>query len=212
MTEPLPETDYGTVSPAAFDYQRFEAIVARKDVVAMGPGLGTNADTRAFIKKAAAMCKGPLVLDADALTADNIRPGATLTPHPGEMARLTGLSTVEVQARRVEVARDFARKHSVYLVLKGYRTLVALPDGRVLVNLTGSPAMGSGGTGDVLTGMIAGFLAQFPGAPVEQSLAAAVYLHGKAGELAARELGEQFAAATDLLRNLSAAIASLRDA
>jgi len=212
MTEPLPESDLGTVSPAAFDYQRFESIVARKDVVAIGPGLGTNDQTRAFIEKAAALCPGRLVLDADALLPGCVRPGAILTPHPGEMARLVTLSTAEVQRRRVELARQFARDRGVYLVLKGYRTLIALPDGRVLVNLSGSPAMASGGSGDVLTGLIAGFLAQFPKAPVEQALAAAVFLHGRAGELAARDLGEQSAAASDLLARLPAAIASLRDA
>ncbi len=212
MTEPLPETEQGTVSPAAFDYQRFENIVARKDVVALGPGLGTSDQTRAFMTKAIGLCAGRLVLDADALVPENVRPGAVLTPHPGEMARLTGLSTAEVQSRRLEIAREFARSRQVYVVLKGYRTLVAVPDGRVFVNLTGSPAMASGGTGDVLTGLIAGLLAQFPKAPVEQAVAAAVWLHGRAGELAARDLGEQSALATDLLARLPAAIASLRDA
>jgi NAD(P)H-hydrate epimerase len=212
MTEPLPETELGTVSPAAFDYQRFESVIARKDVMAIGPGVGTNDQTREFIRKAIALYRGKLVLDADALTLDNVRPGAVLTPHPGEMARLLGCSTAEVQSRRVEAAREFARARAVCLVLKGFRTLVATPDGRVLVNLTGTPAMASGGSGDVLTGMIAAFLAQFAQAPVEQVVAAAVFLHGRAGELAAREQGQQAAIATDLLRQLGAAIASLRDA
>jgi NAD(P)H-hydrate epimerase len=211
MTEPLPETELGTVGMAAFDYQRFEKIVEKKDVVAIGPGLGTNEETRAFMKKAAALCPGRLVLDADAQVEENIRKGAVLTPHPGEMARLAGVSTAEIQKRRVEVAREFAQSREVYLVLKGFRTLVALPDGRVMVNLTGTPAMASGGSGDVLTGMIAGFLAEFHQAPVEQALAAAVYLHGRAGELAARERGELGTTATDILRCLSAAIAGLGD-
>lgn len=213
MTEPLAENEMGTVSMAAFDYQRFEKIVERKDVIAMGPGLGANDEARAFMCKAVSLAGGRrLVLDADALLAENIRPEAVLTPHPGEMARLTGRKTAEIQKRRVEVAREFARTREVYLVLKGYRTLLALPDGRVMVNLTGTPAMASGGAGDVLTGMIAGFLAQFGEAPVEQAVAAAVYLHGRAGQLAARELGEQATLATDVLRYLPAAIASLADA
>lgn len=212
MTEPLPETELGTVSLAAFDYQRFEKIIERKTVIAMGPGLGANDEARAFMRKAASLSSARLVLDADALVSDNIRPGAVLTPHPGEMSRLTGVATAEIQKRRVEIARDFARKREVYLVLKGYRTLLALPDGRVMVNRTGTPAMASGGVGDVLTGMIAGFLAEFPQAPPEQAIAAAVYLHGRAGQLAALELGEQAVMATDVLRHLSAAIASLRDA
>ena len=208
MTEPLPETEQGTVSLAAFDYQRFEKILARRNVVAMGPGLGTGDETRAFMRKAVELCgkNTRLALDADAIAADNIRPGAVLTPHPGEMSRLTGIATAELQQRRVEIAREFARSSGVVLVLKGNRTLVAVPDGRVFVNLTGTPAMATGGTGDVLTGMIAGFLAGFPHAPIEQAVAAAVHLHGRAGELAARELGEQATLASDLLRNLSAAI------
>jgi NAD(P)H-hydrate epimerase len=211
MTEPLPETEQGTVSPAAFDYQRFEKIVERKDVMAVGPGLGTNDQTREFMRKAIGLFPGRLVLDADALVMENIRPGAVLTPHPGEMARLTGKTTEEVQSRRVEAAREFAQEHEVYLVLKGFRTLVATPDGRVMVNLTGSPAMASGGSGDVLTGMIAGFLAQFPRAPVEEVVAAAVFLHGRAGELAAREMGEQAAVASDQIRHLGSAIASVNE-
>ncbi len=99
----------------------------------------------------------------------------------------------------------------MFLVLKGYRTLLATPEGRVLVNLTGTPAMASGGTGDVLTGLVAGFLSEFPQAPMEQAIAAAVYLHGRAGQLAAQELGEQAALATDVLRHLSRAIRELTE-
>ncbi len=212
MTEPLPETELGTVSPAAFDYQRFEQMSARKSVIAIGPGLGTNDQTQAFMRKVIEHSQQRLVLDADALVPENIKAGAVLTPHPGEMARLTGKTTAEIQSRRVETARAFAQQRQVYLVLKGYRTLVATPDGRVLVNLTGTPAMAKAGSGDVLTGMITGFLAQFPQAPVEQAVAAAVYLHGQAGEIASRETGEQGMLASDLIRALPAAIASLRDA
>jgi len=212
MTEPLPETEHGTIALAAFDYQRFDQIVIRKDVVVIGPGLGTNDETRAFTRQAVQMCPQRLVLDADALVPENVRAGAVLTPHPGEMARLCGSTTAAVQARRVEVARRFAQQRGVYLVLKGYRTLLAAPDGRVLVNLTGTPAMASAGSGDVLTGIIAGFLAEFPRAPVEQAVAAAVFLHGRAGEIAARDCGEQSTIASDLIHRLPAAIASLRDA
>jgi len=212
MTEPLPETERGAVSLAAFDYQRFEKIAARKDVIAMGPGLGTDDETRAFMRQVVRQFPQRLVLDADALMPDSIPPGAVLTPHPGEMARLTGTTAAEVQSQRLELARGFARERSVYLVLKGYRTLVALPDGRVLVNLTGTPAMASGGSGDVLTGLIAGLLAQFPQMPPEQPIAAAVYLHGRAGELAAARRGEQATLATDLLERLGEAMDSVRRA
>jgi len=122
-----------------------------------------------------------------------------LTPHPGEMARLTGQSTAEILAHRVEVVREFACKYQVHLVLKGFRTLTAAPDGQVWVNPTGNPGMASGGTGDVLTGLIAGLLAQYPSRPVTEKVVGAVYLHGLAGDLAAGELGQKSLIAGDLL-------------
>jgi NAD(P)H-hydrate epimerase len=124
-----------------------------------------------------------------------------LTPHPGEMARLTGKTTAEVQADRIGAARTYAMGHGVTLVLKGQRTVIAFPDGRVWINPTGTPAMGKGGSGDILTGMIAGMVAQFP-EQADQAVAAAVYLHGLAGQLGARTLGEKCLLATDLLQYL----------
>jgi ADP-dependent NAD(P)H-hydrate dehydratase / NAD(P)H-hydrate epimerase len=151
-------------------------------------------------------------VDADGLNAlaGAKWPGATeklrvLTPHPGEMARLCGKTVAEVQDDRVSIARAFAAEKQVCLVLKGQRTLIAFPDGRVGINPTGSPAMATGGTGDILTGLIAGLLAQFPD-DAEQAIAAAVYLHGLAGELGAAQLGEKSLIATDLLRYLPAAL------
>ena len=134
----------------------------------------------------------PLVLDADGLNAfaghmesfrqDARPPGTTVfTPHPGEMARLTGKTIAEIQAHRVAVAREFSQQFGVTLVLKGFRTLIASPDGQVWVNPTGNPGMAKGGTGDVLTGMTAGLLAQFPTHPVGEVATAAVYLHGSGG-------------------------------
>jgi NAD(P)H-hydrate epimerase len=156
-------------------------------------------------------------VDADGLTALaslknwNVKsPCLVLTPHPGEMARLTGLSSADVQQRRVEVARSFAIETRAYVVLKGFRTLIASPDGQVLVNPTGTPAMAKGGSGDILTGMIAGLLSQFRDARPELVIAAAVYLHGLAGELAVAEGAEQTLAATDLLRHLPEAIRRVR--
>src|ERR1035438_3024869 len=128
-----------------------------------------------------------------------------LTPHPGEMARLTGKTTAEVQADRIGAARTYAMGHGVTLVLKGQRTVIAFPDGRGWINPTGTPAMGKGGTGDILTGMIAGLLGQFPKEP-GPAIAAAVYLHGLAGELGAAALTEKCLTATDLLRYLPAAL------
>ena len=133
-----------------------------------------------------------------------------LTPHPGEMARLTGLSAAGIQRDRVGVARAFAMERGVTLVLKGQRTAIAFPDGRVWINPTGTPAMGTGGSGDVLTGMIAGFLAQFPGDP-DQAVAAAVFLHGLAGEIGARALGEKCLIATDILEYLPDAMEECAD-
>ncbi len=155
-----------------------------------------------------------MVLDADALNALASSPDLldghgrklVITPHPGEMARLAGVSTADVQARRVETARAMARAHGLYVVLKGYRTLVAEPSGQVYVNPTGNPGMATAGVGDVLTGMIAGFMAQFADRPLEAVLSAAVYLHGLAGDLAAAELGEMPMTARDLTRNFPAAL------
>ncbi len=215
MTEPLAESDSGTISLGAFDYGRFDSIAAGKSVLAMGPGLSTHPSTVEFTRRIVKeYSQVPLVVDADGLNAfsgasDLLRgAGRTLilTPHPGEMARLTGLSTKEVQDNRVEVAREFAIRQQVYVVLKGYRTLIAEPGGQVYVNPTGNPGMATGGTGDVLTGMIAGLLAQHPSLPVEQVVSAAVYWHGAAGDLAAAKKGQFSLLATDLLQALPEAL------
>jgi ADP-dependent NAD(P)H-hydrate dehydratase / NAD(P)H-hydrate epimerase len=154
-------------------------------------------------------------VDADAL---NAIAGQTIkfqgprifTPHPGEMSRLTGKTIAEIQYDRISSACSFATEHGVYLVLKGNRSVIAFPDGRVWINLTGSPAMATGGTGDVLTGMIAGLVAQFPN-QLENALLAAVYLHGRAGELGAEALGEKSFMATDLFEFLPEAMREIAD-
>jgi NAD(P)H-hydrate epimerase len=178
-----------------------------KTVVAMGPGLGRTPHTEELVRQALRDCPQPMVLDADALTAGIRGEGRVrvLTPHPGEMARISGMSSTEIARDRVGVARAFATEHGVTLVLKGQRSVIAFPDGRAWINPTGTPAMGTGGTGDVLTGMIAGFLAQFPKQP-DQAVAAAVYLHGLAGQIGAQALGEKCLMATDLFDYLSDAM------
>ncbi len=214
MTEPLPETETGGISARALD-TRFSVVAGNKDVLALGPGLGTHPDTVAFVRRVTAERSVPVVLDADALNAFSGAPELlaggkaplVLTPHPGEMARLLDTSTSDVQARRTEVARNFARERGVFVILKGFRTLLAAPSGQVYVNPTGNPGMASGGTGDVLTGLLAGLLAQFyrpddPEARLVQVLCAAVYLHGLAGDLARAETGEKSLVATDLVRYL----------
>ncbi|MFN7997879.1 MAG: NAD(P)H-hydrate dehydratase [Bryobacteraceae bacterium] len=211
MTEPLSETPAGSPSVHNLDDGRLTAIVKTKDVIAMGPGLGTHPDAVALVRRAFMEFQQPVVADADALNAlagwDWSGEGKlrVLTPHPGEMARLTGKKTSEISADRVGAARGLAMERHVIVVLKGERTLIAFPDGRVWINPTGSPAMATGGTGDILTGLIAGFLGQFPKEP-DKAVAAAVYLHGLAGQLAARTLTEQCVVATDLLRYLPAAM------
>jgi NAD(P)H-hydrate epimerase len=133
-----------------------------------------------------------------------------ITPHPGEMARLTGRSIPEVQRDRIGIARSFAREHEVIVVLKGHRTLIAQPDGEVWVNTTGNPGMATGGTGDVLTGMVAGMIAQNP-QRVTEAITAAVHLHGLAGDIACETMGEQSLVATDLIEALPEAFQRVRE-
>ncbi|MBZ5725753.1 MAG: NAD(P)H-hydrate dehydratase [Acidobacteriia bacterium] len=204
MTEPLQETAHGSIAFNA----GLEDVAEGKTVIAMGPGLGRDPGTAELVKSSMGAFEQPMVVDADALVAQP--PGPTgrirvLTPHPGEMARLTGQTTAEIQKDRVGAARRFATGHGVTLVLKGERTAIAFADGRVWINPTGTPALGTGGSGDVLTGMIAGFLAQFPQQP-DEAVAAAVYLHGLAGEVGARALGEKALIATDILQYLPEAM------
>lgn len=182
-----------------------------KDVIALGPGLGRDPEMVSLAQRLFAQSALPMVVDADGLNAlarTPVRgpgPWRVLTPHPGEMARLAGCTGTDIQADRVGVARRFAGERHVVLVLKGQRTLIAHPDGRVLVNPTGTPAMATAGSGDVLTGMIAGLLAQWPDRR-EEALMAAVWLHGRAGELAAEAATEWCVTATDLIRYLPEAI------
>jgi NAD(P)H-hydrate epimerase len=211
MTEPLPETESGSIALNA----DLEALARGKSVVAVGPGLGRAPHIAAMVHGLAGSFEGPMILDADALVGGvtgkagkNPLAGESacptvriLTPHPGEMARLTGKTTAEIQADRIGVARTYAMEHGVTLVLKGQRTVIAFPGGRVWINPTGTPAMGKGGSGDILTGMIAGLVAQFP-QQADQAVAAAVYLHGLAGQIGAEALGDKGLLATDLLQYL----------
>jgi NAD(P)H-hydrate epimerase len=163
-----------------------------------------------FAREFVAKVTLPMVVDADALNAFEGRAELlngegrvmVLTPHPGEMARLAGMTVKEVEADRVGLARRFAMEHKLTLVLKGWRTLVAHPDGRVAVNTTGNPAMAKGGSGDILTGMVAAMLAQFPD-DVARAVEAAVVLHGLAGDFAVRAMEEHTVLATDTVTHLS---------
>ena len=206
MTEPLPETAMGSIALAAAESGRFLELTKPMTVVAIGPGIGRNPETVQFVHEAVHQTKVALVVDADGLNAfegqthllDGRRRPLVLTPHPGEMSRLTGMSIKAVQADRINVARSFARNHHLILVLKGDRTITALPDGTAWVNPTGNPGMATGGTGDILTGMTAGVLAQMPN-DYARAVIAAVYLHGLAGDVAEKRMGEHSLVATDLL-------------
>ncbi|HEV2500053.1 MAG TPA: NAD(P)H-hydrate dehydratase [Terriglobia bacterium] len=220
MTEPLPETSSGTVALAALDGGQLDRLAEGKSVVAIGPGLGSHPETAEAIRQFVNRCPAPVVLDADGLNAfagriSDLKAAGrvrVLTPHPGEMARLTGLATADIQKRRIEVARQFAMQNQVVLALKGARTLVASPDGRVAVNPTGNPGMATGGTGDCLTGILAGLIAQHGLREISSVVNAAVYLHGLAGDIAAARTGEASMIAGDLLETIPQAFNSLRRA
>jgi hydroxyethylthiazole kinase-like uncharacterized protein yjeF len=215
MTEPLSETEVGSIATTALE--EFERAEDKKTLLAIGPGISRHPDTASFVRTIVAKTELPIVLDADGLNAfegqsdklDGRGRTLVITPHPGEMARLTGLSTREIQRNRVEVARSFAADHHLIVVLKGDRTIVARPDGEAWVNTTGNPGMATGGTGDILTGMVAGILAQNPRREF-LSVVAAVHLHGLAGDLATERLGEQAMVATDLVETLSGAVRRVR--
>lgn len=213
MTATLPETAARSIASAAFDEAR--ALADARDAVALGPGLGLDADTQAFARRVIAEAARPMVVDADALTAAAGAPDVwrkapaprVVTPHPGEMARLAGTTVDAVQRDRIGCARDFARAHGVVVALKGAVTVVAAPDGRVWLNPTGNPGLASGGTGDVLTGLTGAFLAR--GLDPVAACQAAVYLHGRAGDLAAASVGEESLIARDVIAALPATFLEL---
>jgi ADP-dependent NAD(P)H-hydrate dehydratase / NAD(P)H-hydrate epimerase len=215
MTEPLEETDAGTIAMSALE--RLNNLVEGKTVLAVGPGISRHPDTAGLVRKVVAGSRTPIVLDADGLNAFanhaselNGSGRLVLTPHPGEMARLNNSTTTAVQRDRVNIARSFAREHQLILVLKGHRTLIAQPDGTVWVNTTGNPGMATGGTGDILTGMVAGFIAQSPERIIEAVLGA-VHLHAMAGDVARENVGEHSLVATDLLKFLPEAFRRTHD-
>jgi NAD(P)H-hydrate epimerase len=215
MTEALAETEEKTISVEALP--RAKALVKGKNVLLIGPGISTQSSTADFVADLMPEIKLPVVIDADGLNILSMRPellkrlpkAAILTPHPGEFARLVGLPLRDAIKGKLELAPAFAREHGVHLVLKGYRTLVCSPDGRTFVNPTGNPGMATGGSGDVLSGMIASFLMQDKDAL--QAALAAVYLHGLSGDLAAEKMGERALVAGDLIRFLPAALKAMED-
>jgi NAD(P)H-hydrate epimerase len=217
MTWPLAATRAGQISVKNLEKKQVVSLISGKTVLAIGPGLGQGAEASRFVAGLLGATKMPAVIDADALNILAAKPAllkklakgrfVVLTPHPGEMARLSGMTVAEIQANRLKTARDFAQRFGVTLVVKGARTLIAHPDGRVAINTSGNPAMAKGGSGDLLTGLIAGLLAQYPG-HAAQAVEAAVYLHGLAADLAVRESDEHTLLATDGLAQLARAFQS----
>jgi NAD(P)H-hydrate epimerase len=213
MTCPLPENTEGFLSELSFD-AIIHNLVGKK-CLAIGPGLGTDSSTKKLVTKLLRSSHLPVILDADAL---NLLAGETrllkklgipviLTPHPGEMSRLTGKKISEIQEGRIACAREFAVEFNLHLVLKGAGTVIAHPDGSLFINPTGNSGMASGGMGDILTGIIAGFVAQ--GYPAEEAARIAVYLHGTAGDRLAESMGPFGFLASDILNSIPAQIGSL---
>ena len=207
MTVALPETTDGTLSLRAKDLLLEQ--LQGKSAVAVGPGISTDPETVQLLIEFLPSVKIPLVIDADAVNglarSGNLKSlklhDAILTPHPKEMSRISGLSVTEIQANRIESASRFAKENSLTLVLKGARTLIAFPDGSLNINPTGNPGMATAGSGDVLTGIIAGLIAQ--GLDPRSAVIAGVYLHGLAGDIYADEKGSEISlVAGDLLNNL----------
>lgn len=215
MTHALAVSPEGEISRENLAPERLKALLKGITVLAVGPGLGTSEEASAFVLGLLEEAKHPAVVDADALNIlskhmDRLPEFAkdrtlVLTPHPGEMGRLTGLETKQVQADRIRIARDFAERNNVILVLKGWRTLIAHPDGAIAVNSTGNPGMAKGGSGDLLTGMVAALLAQHP-KEAKSAVEAAVYLHGLAADITVASPGaggdQHTLLATDSLANL----------
>ncbi|MDP2045991.1 MAG: NAD(P)H-hydrate dehydratase [Deltaproteobacteria bacterium] len=204
MTLPLPEAAAARALGAAA-WAPIMDFLGTRFTVALGPGIGTHPETRELVARLVRDLPCPMVIDADGINnlagaADGLKNAAgprILTPHPGEMARLVGLTTPEVQARRLDVARETAARLGVTLVLKGAQTVVATPDGRASINSTGNPALASGGTGDVLTGLMGGFLAQ--GLAPWDAARLGVYLHGLAADFFISRHGQRGMIAGDLL-------------
>jgi NAD(P)H-hydrate epimerase len=209
MTVALLEGDKGEISRRNLEPDFLDPVLEKKSVIAIGPGMGQEEEAVEFFLGLLERTKVPMVIDADALNALAANPGhlsgrgrlLVLTPHPGEMARLAGMSIPEVEADREGIARDFATRHAVTLVLKGWRTIIAHPDGRIAINTTGNPGMAKGGSGDILTGIVAAMVGQYPQQPAE-AVEAAVYLHGLAADFAVRGQDQHTLLALDTVSHL----------
>jgi NAD(P)H-hydrate epimerase len=208
MTIALPETKEGGISDNALPsiYQAAKG----KRVVVLGPGLSTHPSTKVMVEDLVRNLGIPIVLDADAINAIEqndlkfTKAPVLITPHPGEMARLLNLSSRDIQENRIEAVQKTAQTYRANILLKGDRTLISDPEGNIFINPTGNPGMATAGSGDVLAGLIAGFVAQ--GLSVNQAACAGAYIHGLAGDMAAQESGELALIAGDILKWMPTAI------
>jgi ADP-dependent NAD(P)H-hydrate dehydratase / NAD(P)H-hydrate epimerase len=209
MTLALLEGDKGEISSRNLEAAVLDPVLEKKSVIAVGPGMGQEEEAVKFFLGLLERTKVPVVIDADALNALAAHPDhlngrgrlMVLTPHPGEMARLAGMTIPEVEADREGIARQFATSHAVTLVLKGWRTLIAHPDGRIAINTTGNAGMAKGGSGDILTGIVAAMIGQYPEQPAE-AVEAAIYLHGLAADFALRWQDQHTLLAMDTVSHL----------
>lgn len=217
MTLPLPETKEKTLSLSG--YKKIKVFAKTVDVLVLGPGLSRNRSTQSLVRQIVSKTARPMVIDADGLNAlaGNLKTldarrlksyDTILTPHPGEMARLLRVSVKKVQSQRRDIARKFAKDHKVTLVLKGHDSVVADHQGKLYINKTGNPGMATAGSGDVLTGMIGSFLGQ--GLSAYDAAKLAVYLHGLAGDLAAREKTQVSLIASDIIDKIPEAVRKCR--
>lgn len=214
MTAPVADTPDGGIAAAALD--ALLGLARERDAVALGPGLGREADTQKLVREFAARCPKPLVLDADGLfpfvgskLALKRRDAPIIvTPHPGEAARLLGVTAAEINRDRVGAARRLATEAGAVVVLKGAATVIAAPDGRTALNPTGGPVLGSGGTGDVLCGVLAGLLGQ--GVPAFEAAALGAWLHGRAGERVAARRGRSGVLAGEIAEEIPETCEALR--
>ncbi len=214
MTEPLPETEKGTLSTDALE--RILDLLEGKDGLMLGPGISTHSSTAELILSLLPQIEVPMMIDADALNIlasqpqvlKSIHQPTVLTPHPGEFARLANLTTKEVVENKLELAPRFAQKYGLYLVLKGYRTLIATPEGYMYINPTGNPGMATAGTGDVLSGMIASMMIQEE--DLLEAILSAVYAHGLSGDIGVEKMGERTLTAGNLITHLPSALKRLR--
>ncbi len=215
MTTPLPETADGSLK---LNEEALRQALQGKSAVAFGPGIGVSAQTKRMTRWLLKNSTVPILVDADGLNciaADMSMLKTTkvpliLTPHPGEMSRLTKTQTTDIQAHRLDIARGFAVQHGCYLILKGARTVIAAPDGRTWLNPTGNPGMASGGMGDALAGLIGGLLAQ--GYSPEEACCLGVFLHGAAADAVAAEQGEVGMLARDVIEGLPGTLRAVRQA